>query len=95
MRLVKGKYASYLEIEEERDVARTEEIADNIYADYDKDGKLLGIEFVRSLEIIEEKDDEFTLEEALQVAKKEQKKQFKIEDKERLADLIIGGVAEV
>ena len=54
MKLTLGKYASYLDIvpfDIKYQPLKTKEIAEGVYADYSKDGQLIGIEFIGNIEI--------------------------------------------
>lgn len=57
MKITIGQRASYISLKDVKgeDVAYTQEIAPSTYADYDENGLLLGIEFLGTPELIEEK----------------------------------------
>lgn len=60
MKIEIGSYGSYIRIKEceESDKPLTQKMLDNdVVLDYSKDGKLIGIELLGSLEVIEEDDD--------------------------------------
>ena len=44
-----GNYASYIQVKEGQKSAKTVELGDNIYVDYNEEGEIIGIEILSEL----------------------------------------------
>lgn len=56
MKATTSKYTSYIYVKDKQKVAKTKELTNDIYLDYNEDGELVGIEILHKLEVTEYDD---------------------------------------
>ena len=53
MKATTSKYASYIYVKDGEKVAKTKELSNNVYLDYNENNELVGIEILSHLELTE------------------------------------------